>query len=443
MVGLMNRRLLLAGAAGGIAARPAAAPAQGGRKPLDGVTLNVSCWNSTYPKLLTEYIPEFEALTGAKVNYETPSFPIYNQRMDVELSTGSSTYDVVNVTFIYAGRWVGSGWVTPLEDFIKDPAKTQAGWDASDFLPGSTAAFKDRQGRLCAIPWIADVFMAGASRYDMIQKAGLKLPDTFSEVETMAKTIHKQSGIPAFISENHYGWTFVPWLMGMGGTVFRAPPDDLMPMLDTPEAIAAADLFGHLLRDFGPDGAVSMTYEQVLAMLKQGRVNYSPNNQTFLTQMAPKESKVSATCGFSSFPAGPAGRFPGVAAHGWGIPTGSKQKDAAWAFIAWAMSKELGMRMFTEKKYTSVTRRSIIESPAFNDSLKLNGFDVAKIYLDSINQASRGYMAYRTVPPFPQVDREIDSAIQTVITQQKSPAEAMKAAQQNALAELRRAGVKL
>ena len=443
MAATLNRRLLLAGTAGGLAARSAKAPAQGGRKPFDGVNLNVSCWNSTYPKLLTDYIPEFEAASGATVSYETPSFPIYNQRMDVELSTGSSTYDVVNVTFIYSGRWVGSGWVTPLDDFIKDPAKTPSDWDAGDFLSGATAAFRDRQGRMCAIPWIADIFMAGASRYDLIQKAGQKLPDTFTEVEPMAKAIQKQGGIPAMISENHYGWSFVPWLQGMGANVFRAPPDDLMPTLDSPEAIAAADLFGHLLRDYGPDGAVSMTYEQVLAMLKAGRVNYSPNNQTFLVQMAQKGAKTASTCGFSMMPAGPAGRFPGVAAHGWGIPVGSKQKDAAWAFISWAMSKQLGMRMFTERKYSSVTRRSIIESPTFKESLNLNGFDVAAMYLSSIEQAANGYMAYRTVPVYPQIDREIDSAIQSVITQQQSAAQAMKTAQQNAIAEVRRAGVKL
>lgn len=443
MAAKLNRRLLLGASAGGLLALPGKAPAQGGRKRLDGVTLNVSCWNYTYPKLLTEYIPEFEAATGAKVNYETPSFPIYNQRMDVELSTGSSAYDVVNVTFIYAGRWVGSGWVTPLEDFINDPAKTPAGWDASDFLSGATAAFKNKKGQLSAIPWIADVFMAGASRYDLIQKEGLTMPNTFAEVETMAKAIHKKGGIPAMVCENHYGWTYIPWLQGMGGNVFKAPPDDLTPTLDSPEAIAAADLFGKLIREYGPDGAVSMTYEQVLAMLKQARVNYSLNNQTFLTQMAQKEAKTAATCGFAMCPAGPAGRFPGVAAHGWGIPAGSKQKDAAWEFITWATSKELNMRMFTEKKYTAVTRRSIIESPSFKDSQNLNGFDVAKIYLDSIEQAGRGYMAYRTVPVFPQIDREIDTAIQSVITQQKTAAEAMKTAQQNALTEIKRAGVKL
>lgn len=442
MTSRIGRRHVL-GAAGGLLAGAGKAAAQGGRKRLQGVTLNISCWSATYPKLLAEYIPEFEQATGAKVNYETPSFPIYNQRMDVELSTGSAAYDVVNVTFIYTGRWVGSGWVTPLDDFIKDAGKTPAGWAADDFLAGTTAPFKDREGRLCAIPWIADIYMAGAARYDLIQKAGLKLPDTLAEIEPTMKAVHRQGGIPGFLVENHYGWSWIPYLQGMGGNVFRAPPHDLMPVLDSPEAIEAAALFGHLMREYGPDGALSYGYEQVLATLKQGRANYSTNNQAFLVQMAQKDSRVAATCGFSLMPAGPKGRFPGVATHGWGIPAGSRQKDAAWEFITWAMSKELCKRMFVEKGYSSVTRRSIIEAPEFNASLQLNGFDVARVYLDSIEQASRGYMAYRTVPVYPQVDREIDAAIQSVISQQKTPADAMRQAQENSIAQIRRAGVKL
>ena len=129
----LRRRQLLASAAGGagLLTLPGKAPAQGGAKKLSGVTLNVSCWSSSYPKFLTDYIPEFEQATGAKVNYETPSFPIYNQRMDIELSTKSDAHDVVNVTFIYSGRWIGAGWVIPLTDYINDPTKTPAGWDAT------------------------------------------------------------------------------------------------------------------------------------------------------------------------------------------------------------------------------------------------------------------------------------------------------------------------
>lgn len=429
--------------AGTLMMLPGKAPAQGGKRPFEGVTLNVSCWSAAYPKYLAEYIPEFEKATGAKVRYETPSFPIYNQRMDLELSTGSSAYDVVNVTFIFIGRWIGAGWVLPLDEFIKDPTTTPADWDAADLLPGVLNAFKDQAGRVCGIPWIADIYMAGASRYDLIKQAGLTMPDNFEQLEALMKAVNGKGGIPGFLCENHYGWTFPAYLQGFGASIFRDPPHDVMPMLDSAEAVEAADYFGHMLRDYGPDGALSYVYDQVLSTLKQGRANYSTNNEMFLVQMGGKDSKVSSTCAFSMMPAGPKGRFPQLATHGWGIPSGSKNKAAAWEFIKWSMSKDMIGRMFTEKGYSSVTRRSVIEAPAYKKNLLLNGQDVAQMYLDSIERGGQGYMAYRTVPVYPQVDRELDAAIQSVVSRQKTAKQAMRAAQTNAIEQIKRAGVKL
>ena len=441
----IRRRQILTTAAGGagLLMLPGKAPAQGGAKKLDGVTLNVTCWSAPYPKYLAAYIPEFEQATGAKVNYETPSFPIYNQRMDIELSTKSDAHDVINVTFIYSGRWIGAGWVTPLTDFLNDPKRTPADWGGDDFLPGATAAFKDAQGRLCAIPWIADVQMSGASRYDLIEKAGMKLPDTFDQMATMLKAVNRQDDVPAFLVENHYGWTFIPYLQGFGGNVFRNAPSDLTPVLDTPEAVAAADFFSNMLRDYGPDGVLSYTYDQVVQTLRDARANYSTNNETFLVQMGLPDSKSAKTCALSLMPAGPKGRYPNVAAHGWGIPVGARNKDASWAFITWAMSKELTLRMFREHGFSSVTRRSVIDMPEFKQRLMINGCDVAQLYLDTLNLGAKGYTVYRTVPPYPPVDREIDIAIQSIISKQKTAKEAMAQAQQNALMQLKRAGVKL
>jgi multiple sugar transport system substrate-binding protein len=220
-----RRQFLQAGvAAAGALMLPGKAPAEGGAKPLSGTILNIACFNAPYPKLMADYISQFEEATGAKVNYETPSFPIYNQRTDVELSTGGSSYDVLNVTFIYSGRWIGAGWFVSLDSFLKDPQKTPADWDAEDFLPGAAAAFKDPAGRLYAIPWTADVYMAGAGRYDLFEKAGKPMPDTFDELADAMKAVHMKDGVPAFLTENHYGWTFIPFLMGFGGAVFRNPP---------------------------------------------------------------------------------------------------------------------------------------------------------------------------------------------------------------------------
>jgi len=73
----------------------------------------------------------------------------------------------------------------------------------------------------------------------------------------------------------------------------------------------------------------------------------------------------------------------------------------------------------------------------------LNGWDVAQLYLETLKIASKGYSVYRTVPPYPPIDHEIDVAIQTIVSQQMSAKQAMQRAQENALKALQRAGVKL
>src|SRR5688572_14093316 len=77
------------------------------------------------------------------------------------------------------------------------------------------------------------------------------------------------------------GWTFVPFLQAFGGNVFRNPPEDLTPTLDTPEAVAAAEYFARILKEFGPNGVLSYTPDQVVKALQSGRANYSAIGQTY------------------------------------------------------------------------------------------------------------------------------------------------------------------
>lgn len=420
------------------------APAQVGQnRPFQGTTLNVSCWSAPYPRFLADYIPEFTERTGIRVNYDTPGFPIYNQRVDLELSTRGSAFDVLNITFIFTSRWIGAGWFTPLEPYINDRNKTPADWDFGDFLAGAVSPLRDRNNVVHGVPWIADAFMSGCSRFDIIRAAGMGMPDTFEELERMCATIHNRDGVPAFVTENHFGWTWIAFLQGFGGNVFRNPPDDLMPTLDTPEAVAAAEFFAKLVRDYGPEGALSYNYDAVVAALRGGRVNYSSNNQAFLTQMGEAGSRVAATSNYSIFPKGPAGRFPGVGVHGWGIPAGSRNKDAAWEFIKWSMSKELLTRIVREKGYGAITRQSILDAPFFKERMTINGVDIAKIYADTINLAAAGYMRYRTVHVYPQVNTQITQAIERVVSRQMGARESLRQAQTNSIADLRRAGVRL
>lgn len=441
----LGRRELLGGATalGTSLILPGKAPAQGGKKPFDGTTINVSCWSAPYAKWLGDYMPEFTAATGIKVNYDTPGFAVYNQRADLELSTKGSAYDVANITFIYTSRWIGAGWFTPLDDYFNDPNKTPADWDAKDFLEGTQGPMKDRDGKTYGFVWVADAMHAGASRMDILKEAGLGMPTTYDEILSTAKATHNKKGVKAFTTENHHGWIFPPMIQAFGGNIFKDPPNDIMPTLDTPEVHAASEWYVNLQNTYGPDGWLAQTYDGTVQVLKQGRGNYSLFNQAFLMQMAADDSKSKETCGFAMYPKGPKGSFPGVAVHGWGIPTGSKNKDAAWEFIKWSLGKQLMTKMLVEKAYGAITRRSVIESADFKKANTINGFDVGKIYLDTIDLAKQGHMKYRTVHVYPQVNAQINKAIENIASgQMKAPA-AWKQAQENAIADLKRAGVNL
>lgn len=440
-----RRQLLAAGAAFGASALlPTIGAAQGGAKKFAGVNLNVSTFSAAYPRFLQQALPEFEALTGAKVNFDTPSFPVYNQRADLELSTRGAAYDVVNVTFIYSSRWINSGWLTPLDDYIRNPNLTPSDWDINDFLPGARAPETGRDGKLYGIPWTAEALLSASSRFDLVQAAGLPYPDTTDDLVKVLRAVNKKDRVAGFVADNHYGWTFVPYLHAFGGDVFRKAPDDLFPTLDSPEAIAAADYYANLLREFGPDGAVTYTPDQVLQSLKQGRVNFTDQGQLYLAQLGdPATSRTLKTVKFGLVPKGPAGRFPGTAVHGLGIPAGSKNKEAAWAFIQWALSKQT-TRKAVLAGYGSPARRSDIDSADFRSRQVINGTDLAKLALDSIELAAKtGHMKYRTVSVYPQVDQQLNKAIELVVTKQLSAKQAMQQAQAASVAELKRAGVAL
>ena len=105
---------------------------------------------------------------------------------------------------------------------MEDPKKTPPEWQPADFLPGAVEPLKDKDGVIHGLPWIADAYMGAAGRFDIIERAGLAMPDTFDDIVAMCQAVNDQDGVKAFINENHHGWTWIPYLHGFGGDVFVA-----------------------------------------------------------------------------------------------------------------------------------------------------------------------------------------------------------------------------
>jgi multiple sugar transport system substrate-binding protein len=440
----MRRRTLLAGGASALGGAVLRAPAvRGQAKPFAGVTINGACFQHVYQTYLQAYIPEFEERTGMKVNFTLQAFPVYNQRADLELSTRGSAWDFLNVTFIYSGRWIGAGWMTPLDEFVNDRNLTPPDWDFKDFVPGAQSTLQDAKGLTYGLAWEAGAMIMGAGRADLIDKAGLKMPETFEQLTQVCEATNGKEGVTPFVVDKLHHWNWIPYLMGFGGRVFKDPPGNLTPVLDTPEAAAAADYWANLLVKYCPPGVMSYTDDQAMRAQLAGRANIRTQAIGWLTPLAKhEESKVRSTVRYALMPGGPAGQFPGSNSHGFGIPVGAKNKRAAWEFIKWAMSKETLRRICLDRGYSSVCRRSIIDDPAYRKAMTLNGQDVAALYLRVLERGGRGgYMKYRIVPVFPQVGDKINRAIERIATRQQGAREAMKQAQAEAIEDLKKSGI--
>jgi multiple sugar transport system substrate-binding protein len=441
---IRRRQLVLGGGALGLGAL-AAPPVVGQARPFAGQTLNGAAFQSTFHEYLRPFFPEFEERTGAKVNFNTQAFPVYNQRTDLELSTRGSALDVINVTFIYSGRWIGAGWLTNLSEFVNDRNRTDPAWDAADFVSGAQSAMQDARGNTYGFAWEAGAMLMAASRADLLDRANLRMPTTFDELAAACDAVQGRDSMAAFVADNIHHWNWIPYLMGMGGKVFRDPPENLTPTLATPEAIRAAQWYAELLAKYAPSGVLSFSDDQAMRTQIAGRANFRTQAITWLVPLAKHEdSTVKNTVRYSLMPAGPQGNFPGSNSHGLGIPVGSRRKELAWEFIKWALSKEMLNRIVETRGYPSVCRRSVITGDAFKTAMTLNGQDVASLYLQVLELGGRsGYMKYRTVPVFPQVGDTINRGIARIATRQQDAQASMRQTQQDAIQVLQRAGVTL
>jgi multiple sugar transport system substrate-binding protein len=444
---MIPKRIGRRGALAGAAAAALHAPAVLGqaKSPYAGTTIRGAAFSQPFHEYLRSYYPEFEDRTGIKVNFDIQAFPVYNQRMDLELSTRGSTYDVVNVTFIYTSRWIGAGWLTDLDQFTSDPNATPADWDAADFVSGAQSAMLDTKGHTYGFGIEAGAMILAAARGDLIEKAGLKMPTTFDELITVCDAVHGKEGVAAWTADKLHHWDWIPYLMGMGGGLFKDPPANVTPTLNTPVAAKSAQWYADLLTKYGPSGILSYTDDQAMQSQLSGRANMRTQAMTWMLPLFKNpDSTVKNTVRYAMMPGGPAGLFPGSNSHAFGIPAGSRRKGAAWEFIKWALSKEMLTRVVEQHGYPSICRRSVIQSELFKQALTLNGQDCASLYLRVLERGGKGgYMKYRTVPVFPQVGDKVNRAIEAIATKQADAVAALNQAQAQAVEDIKKAGVSI
>jgi multiple sugar transport system substrate-binding protein len=412
-------------------------------KPYAGTRLKMSQVSHAYAAGLLERLPGFEQQTGIKVEIDQMSFPVLNQREDLELASGSGAYDVMQMIFIRSGRWIGAGWAEPLNSFIDDAKLTdKSALDIADFVAGAMAPFR-RGETIFALPWLSDSTVVGY-RTDLFEKAGYaKFPETFEALQEAAAKIHSRQ-TAGFVTQDNLHWIFPNWLLSYGGGFFANPPADLTPTFDTPEALKAAEIFTTMLGKYSPPGGIKLDSSVSQAIMQQGKaacyLDGMGNTQHIIDT---KKTTLADQMAFTHTPRGPKGHFPQLAVHGYFINKASKNKNAAWEFIKWATGKEQMLWSALTKGHLACTRSSVLASAEVRQKFTWRGSDLASLHLAVMKRAGEGYMTYRTVPQFPPVGDRVIIAMSAIASGQTSVADGMKSLQKDAEAILEKAGVKI
>jgi multiple sugar transport system substrate-binding protein len=289
-------------------------------------------------------ISEFEKMTGIKVNMEVFPEDQFRDKRLIELNAGGQ----VDGYMIMPGQaklyYWKAGWLQPLDEYIADPALTEADWDIQDFFAGPMKG-SSIEGKQIGIVINAEASLL-SYRKDLFEQFGVKVPDTMEALEAAAKFFYgkevdgkKLVGITLRGKGAAATSQWVDFLYSFGGSW---TDDQGNSNLASPESIAAFKFYGDLLRNYGPEGSTMFHWAECTSLFMEGSAAMIFDANVFRSLYEnPTESKVVGKVGYTTVPAGPAGKLPHVSNWSLAISTTStpERQKAAWLFIQWATNK--------------------------------------------------------------------------------------------------------
>ena len=255
--------VLVVGGAVLLAACSNGTPSSNGNK-FSGVTVRVVTF--TGPQIaepLQRRAPDFERLTGAKVQIITVPFSDLYQKLLTDFATKTNSYDATVFDPQWMGDYVPSGYLEDLTDRVHNDSALQ--WnDIAPFFRDFSATFK---GKVYTVPLDGD-FQMVYYRTDLLQKDGLKPPETWQDYVSIAQHFQGKDlngdGKADYGSclamkrsaQSYWAWISIAsaYLQSQGtkqGAFFNL--NDMQPLTNNPAAAAALNVYKTLSKIGPPD----------------------------------------------------------------------------------------------------------------------------------------------------------------------------------------------
>ncbi|SDT12419.1 ABC transporter substrate-binding protein [Microterricola viridarii] len=327
----------------------------------ESATLNVTLANHVWTDIVKKSLPAFEEETGIKVNLTQLGEDQLSDQYNVKLNAGTDEIDVMMFRPLQEAKlFAQNGWVADLSGSVDENAE----WDWNDFQEGPVS-LTTIDGQVVGVPIITEREVL-YYRTDLLEAAGLEVPQTLDELQAAAKTISESNpGVAGFVARTAVSAAvtqFSSFLYSSGGDWFDK---DGNATIDTAEAAEAYEIYGTLIREYGPENvSTDMSWPEAMAIFTQGNAAfYTEADSLYKNATDPANSTISDTVGFAQFPAGPDGSRPyNVAAWALGVNADSPNYDSAWKFIEYFTSADMTLQI--QQAGVPGPRTSVWDNPA-------------------------------------------------------------------------------
>jgi multiple sugar transport system substrate-binding protein len=317
---------------------------------------------------------------------------------------GGSPPDLFLINYRFYGQFASKGVLEPVEQRVKDSSQ----FELEDFYPQAVNAFR-WNGELTCMPQNISSLVVYYNR-DVFQRYGVPEPRagwTWNELVEAAAKLTKNTDRKG--RYELYGLGIEPSIIRLaplvwsnGGEIVDVPDAPTRLTLDSPEALDAMELLFDLRRTHG----VVPTETDVESEDDEARFMNGRLAMIFSSRRSTPVFRTIESFDWDVAPM-PVVRRPAGILHSdaYCLTKASKNKEAAWAFIEFALGEE-GQRIAAQTGRTVPSLRSVASSAAFLDPAAKPRS--SRVFLDAI----RHIRHVPTVSTWPEIEDAVAGALE-------------------------------
>ena len=294
-------------------------------KKFKGNKLKLLLNKHPYADAMIADIDNFKTLTGMDVSYDIFPEDVYFDKVTAALSSSSSEYDAFMTGAYMTWTYGPAGWIADLNEYIKDPAKTNPNYNWEDVLPGLRAStawngvpggeLGSADAKQWCVPWGYELNNIAYNR-TMFDKVGVQPPKNLEDMVAVSAKLTKDAGGPYGIGvRGSRSWAtihpgFLSGYSNFGQRDFTVTDGKLKAAMNTAESKSFHKLWVQMIQDSGPKNWATYTWYQVGTDLGAGASAMIYDADILGYFMNGGDNKEKGQIGYAPFAANPAAKAP-------------------------------------------------------------------------------------------------------------------------------------